>query len=179
MENNISTLLLILLVAMSFRDTVAVVTNARETFLSFDETRVDDLGWTNAHHIAYGRTFPALTDRDARDFLETASDTYLCVQNDFGQTALHLAVRQENIDVVKLYINRNLPCINTGNKDGDTPLHYAAYWGRVECTRLLLEGGANPEQQNGKGGTPLDDAREAGNGDVITFTGDQRGSIEL
>lgn len=61
-----------------------------------------------------------------RVFLEAASNEYLCVRNEFGQTALHLAVREENMDILDVYIERAL-CLNIGNKDGDTPLHYASY----------------------------------------------------
>mmetsp|Transcript_15870 Transcript_15870/g.25736 ORF Transcript_15870/g.25736 Transcript_15870/m.25736 type:complete len:193 (+) Transcript_15870:1-579(+) len=146
--------------------------------LVLNEKRMDDLGWTDAHHVAFrtpilyddGHKYAVPTGNDAVNFLKAASDDYLCIQNDFGQTALHLAVRQENIDIVNLYIERRIPCMNTGNKDGDTPLHYAAYWGRFECARLLFEeGGADPKARNDKGQTPLDDAREVGKRDIIAL----------
>lgn len=144
--------------------------------LVLDETRTDDLGWTDAHHVAFGtpilhdgHKYAAPTGRDARVFLETASDDYLCIRNDFGQTALHLAVREENIDIVNLYMERHIPCMNTGTKDGDTPLHYAAYWGRLECARLLIKGGADTKARNYKGHTPLDDALGVGKRDLCSF----------
>jgi ankyrin repeat protein len=120
-----------------------------------DESRVDELGWTDAHQIAYA--FGDTVLRVEWLELELASSDYLCLQNDYGQTALHLAVRQNNVKVVELYATRRI-CLDVANKDGDTPLHYAAAWSRFEATRLLLDAGANPNSPNKNGLFPLDDA---------------------
>ncbi len=43
--------------------------------------------------------------------------------------------------------------------DGRTLLHYAAYYGRAECARVLIERGADVTARDDEGKTPLDIAR--------------------
>jgi hypothetical protein len=45
----------------------------------------------------------------------------------------------------------------------------AAYWGRVDVVRLLLEYGADPSIRNRDGKTPLDLARESGHREVVSL----------
>ena len=42
--------------------------------------------------------------------------------------------------------------------EGNTPLHYAAIFNRPEAAELLLKTGANLQQENHKGETPLESA---------------------
>ena len=70
--------------------------------IELDETRVSVIGWTDAHTAVYG--WPIIEGviiplDDIVDFVKYASDDFLCRQNDFGQTVLHLAVRQNNLGV--------------------------------------------------------------------------------
>jgi ankyrin repeat protein len=150
--------------------------------IALDPSRLDALGWTDAHHVSYG-TFVtvntkhhkkvAISAQDAPAFLRDATNDFLCLQNDFGQTALHLAVRQDNIPVVSFLVERrDLPCLDLGNRDGDTFLHYAAAWGRSKAARLLLHGGANPSPRNQQGHTPPEDARNFGNEEVVSVIRD-------
>ena len=46
--------------------------------------------------------------------------------------------------------------INGRNKDGNTALHLAAFFGRADVAKLLLENGANPQARNNDGETPVD-----------------------
>jgi ankyrin repeat protein len=55
---------------------------------------------------------------------------------------------------VKLLLERGVDP-NTQDKDGDTPLHKAAYKGYVDVVKLLLEHGADPNIKNKSGITPL------------------------
>ena len=50
---------------------------------------------------------------------------------------------------------------------GMTPLHLAAWSGKVEVTRLLLEAGANVNASSDNGDTPLILACQHGNSDVV------------
>jgi len=104
-----------------------------------DEDQVSVIGWTEAHSAVYGWFVQGveIPIDQVRSFLSQETDDFLCKQNDFGQTALHLAVRQNLLDVVQLYVERRI-CIDTPNSDGDTALHYAAVWGRLEATKYLL-----------------------------------------
>lgn len=131
-----------------------------------DETRAPDvIGWTDAHNAVYGRIDNVSSD-DIASFLASASNDYLCIQNDFGQTALHLAVRQNVLPVVQIYVDRKL-CLDLPNKDGDTPLHYGAFWDRPEAVALLLRGGADKDVLNSKGHTALDDAESVAKSAVV------------
>ena len=67
------------------------------------------------------------------------------------------------ITMIQLYINRkdDISCWNVGNKERDTPLHYASYWGHYEPVELLLSTGlVDLNRKNGNGNSALDDARE-------------------
>ena len=140
-----------------------------------DQSRINDIGWTDVHLVAYG--WPILTDTgdsiavpsdrlSVQTFLQDATDDFLCLQNDFGQTALHLAVRQDHQELVSFLVTRQLPCLDRANRDGDTPLHYAAAWGRANLAKVLVEGGADLSVQNDHGKTPLEDAMSFGHEDV-------------
>jgi 60kDa lysophospholipase len=50
--------------------------------------------------------------------------------------------------------------------DGRTPLHVSAAEGRMDCVRILLEGGADKAQEDRWGNTPLSEARREGHPDV-------------
>jgi ankyrin repeat protein len=130
---------------------------------ALDVGRRSPLGWTDAHNVAYGLPVTpeagVVADVDALAFLGGANDDYLCARNDYGQTALHLAVRQNRLDLVDLYARRRL-CLDAANADGDTPLHYAAVFQRTDAVWMLLGAGADPGATNADGATPLDDARE-------------------
>ena len=77
-----------------------------------------------------------------------------------GQTVLHLAVK--HIDVVKYLINECSCNIMVTDKDGWTPLHYAATWrGTAEVIEFFLStGNCDPLAKDNEGGTPLQLAKE-------------------
>ena len=95
-------------------------------------------------------------------------EEFLCHRNDFGQTALHLAVRQDLQELITVYTERQI-CLNIGNNDGDTPLHYAAAHGRYEAAKLLVDAGAKVDIRNLKGELPLDDAVKGQYDNIISL----------
>ena len=74
--------------------------------------------------------------------------------------------RQDHLDIVALYAGR-VTGLDIPNKDGDTPLHYAAFHNRPRAAELLLKAGANFEVSNDKGERPIDDAKSRGNEEMI------------
>ena len=85
---------------------------------------------------------------------------YPMTTNNSGQTVLHLAVK--HIDVVKYLINECNCDIMVTDKDGWTPLHYAAAWrGTAEVIEYFLStGNCDPLAKDNEGKTPLQLAKE-------------------
>merc|ERR1712216_903715 len=88
------------------------------------------------------------------------------MRNIIGQTALHLAVREDHLAIVELYADRVIG-LDVPNKDGDTPLHYAAFHNRPRAAELLLKAGADMNIRNDKGEKPIDDAKSRGHETMV------------
>ena len=58
--------------------------------------------------------------------------------------------------------------------DGDTALHWAAYFGSLASATRLLEGGADLTLRNKYGNTALDDARSQGKSEVVALLSQPR-----
>ena len=93
----------------------------------------------------------------------------LMTTNTIGLTVLHLAVK--HIDVVKYLINECSCNIMVTDKDGWTPLHYAAArWGTLEVIEYLLStGNCDPLAKNNEGKTPLQLAKERERWYIVSY----------
>ena len=60
---------------------------------------------------------------------------------------------------------------------GDTPLHWAAYWGRLEVVKWLVEHGANVNARNDEGNTPLHKAAKKGHLEVVKYLVEYRADV--
>ena len=85
-------------------------------------------------------------DKDVRDFM--------------GDTALHLAMFQKDVLVVKLLLDHGFDPNARATKNGFTPLHIAVIANNAAAARLLLQYGADKRIRCLQGQTPLDKARE-------------------
>ena len=81
------------------------------------------------------------------------------VRDAFGDTALHVAMFQKNVSVVKLLLDYGFDPNAKGIQNGYTPLHNAVSASNVAAARLLLQYGANKNAKGLDGLTPLDKAR--------------------
>jgi ankyrin repeat protein len=83
-----------------------------------------------------------------------------------GMTALHWAVRSDDLDTVSLLLRAGANA-NAANRYGITPLSLAATNGNAATTRALLSAGANPGTPGPDGETALMTAARAGSADVV------------
>jgi len=66
------------------------------------------------------------------------------VRNSKGQTLLHQAVNNEDIDRIQQFSSAGV-CMNALDRDGESPLHAAIRQGSVSMVTALLAAGANPD----------------------------------
>ena len=94
------------------------------------------------------------TENDGYDIAQTI---LIQLQNLGNKTPLHIAARENLIDIAKLLIayaaNPNL--VDSGLC---TPLHWSAAKGNINFSKLLLENNANPNLQDLAQSTPLHEA---------------------
>lgn len=62
-----------------------------------------------------------------------------------------------------------LAILNTQNASGNTPLHWAALNGHLECVKILIENGADPTIQNQKGHDAVYEAELADKTEVVDW----------
>ena len=76
-----------------------------------------------------------------------------------GDIPLYHTVMCEEPELCRLLCERGGIIVDKGNKNsGETALHRAAYYGRMECMRILLDvGKANVNAKDNYSNTPLHD----------------------
>jgi ankyrin repeat protein len=75
--------------------------------------------------------------------------------DDKDRTSLHLSATHGTVMVAKAILKRKTGSVNVGEHRGKTPLHLAAAYGHMEMVKLLLEHGAEVDQECNGGLTPL------------------------
>jgi ankyrin repeat protein len=71
---------------------------------------------------------------------------------------IYYASRNGDVKVVNAILTRNPKRVNFKRKNGDTPLHVAAYAGHSKVVIILLDNGAMINEKNNEGNTPLYEA---------------------
>jgi hypothetical protein len=88
---------------------------------------------------------------ELKEILPDASvDEINLTEPDMGQAALHFAVDESSIEVVKLLIEYGAN-INMPNRYGRTPLHIAAMYNRWDSAEALIDAGADMTIRDGWG----------------------------
>ncbi|CAH1156122.1 unnamed protein product [Phaedon cochleariae] len=72
-----------------------------------------------------------------------------------GNTAMHVSVMKNNIEILKYLLSNEDIIINRRNFLGQTPLFLAVKYGHIELTKCLIDNGANVNISNYEDITPL------------------------
>ena len=133
--------------------------------------------WTDLpvnHHNKDGDTPLHMACRNASDeIVSTLAEMNKCnqnIQNKAGQLALHIACERKLLNMVKIVSNCEDP--NTGDSDGNTPLHVAARTGNGDIVDYLIrKKGCDPTLTNKQGELPLHLATTSGDERVMRLVG--------
>lgn len=83
-----------------------------------------------------------------------------------GLTLMMYAARDEFIDMIELLVENNA-YLSTTDRDGNTALHWAVIQGRYGSVESLIGLGADVNQQNRRGETPLMVGAREGDRDIL------------
>ncbi|MCW8983623.1 MAG: ankyrin repeat domain-containing protein [Gammaproteobacteria bacterium] len=98
--------------------------------------------------------------------------------DDFGQNALHVAVKSQNIEMISFLLQQNAdPNITT--KYGEYPVVMASKTGNKKAVKLLLDAGADASQLQNNRHSPLYEAAGIGNMDIINLLLARGAKLEL
>jgi ankyrin repeat protein len=97
-------------------------------------------------------------------------DGFTKVFDGFGNTAIHIAARQEDVKVLtKIWRLRPQPPIGQKTNSGQTALHDAAYFGRLKATQWLVGHGIDPQAVDKYNDTAKDVAKRGSKTEVVNF----------
>lgn len=101
--------------------------------------------------------FLALDDHDLLRTMLSVPDTDLSRVNSFGLTAIHIAVMREDVSLLDILLTATHPSVLDTPMPtcSSTPLHCAATCGAHTIVEKLLHHGADVNQQDAIGWTPL------------------------
>jgi ankyrin repeat protein len=89
------------------------------------------------------------------------------VRDAFGGTALHNAILQDNLEVIKLLLDYGFDINATVPSNGYTPLHYCVWANNVPALKLLLAYQADKTIKAKDGLTPLEKAVKDGKRECV------------
>ena len=120
-------------------------------------------GWPAIHLAAYMGKVDCL-----KALVECGADLELRSENENRNTPIHAAVAGGQIESVKFLANKgaNLRATYAG---GTQVLHEAAFIGRLDIARTLLELGAAKAARNDAGKTPEDVAKTRGHEEITVL----------
>ncbi|GLV33823.1 Myosin binding subunit [Carabus blaptoides fortunei] len=93
--------------------------------------------------------------RDAREWLNSASELVDTQHPKTGATALHVAAAKGYIKVMNLLLQGKAD-VDKQDNDGWTPMHAAAHWGQFDAAKLLADNLADMDMKNIVGQTAFD-----------------------
>ena len=89
----------------------------------------------------------------------------------YGRTPLQYAAGNNNVDIMRLLLQAGATLNSEGSRDkhSNTPLHFAALYGKTEAAHHLLNFGADCMGVNGHGLTPLQVALDNNNAEIAVL----------
>jgi len=90
-------------------------------------------------------------------------------RDSFGGTALHAAMFQKNMDVIKILIDYGFDVNVQGLANGYTPLHDAVWANNLEAVKILLKHGAKVDIKGKDGLTPYSKAKQEGKEEIVKY----------
>ncbi|KAL8825726.1 MAG: hypothetical protein Q9170_007682 [Blastenia crenularia] len=87
-------------------------------------------------------------------------------RTDYGDTALHIAARRGNTEVVAYLVARRA-AIDSRTSGGSTPIFLATYQEHLEVVAILLDSGANVDVGDAEDFLPIHIAAGSGNVDIV------------
>lgn len=91
-------------------------------------------------------------------------------RNSDGESALTFALKNEQLEMIQILVEKGKADVNMQNKDGNTELMMAARRGQTKMVKLLVEGlGANVHLRNKEGMTALMVAEKYERTEIVRF----------
>lgn len=89
-------------------------------------------------------------------------------QDQYLNSALHMASANNNIEIVKLLLEAGID-LNLQNSSGNSALHWAAMNNNVTVVKMLIDKKANSKLKNNMNKTATEEAYERGNTEIADF----------
>jgi uncharacterized protein len=102
-----------------------------------------------------------------KEILQTSPD--VDARDSYGGTALHAAMFQDDIEIVRLLIEHGYDVNAVGPTNGYTPLHDAVWANNLAAVKLLVENGANLKTKGHDGLTPVEKAKKEGKEAIFSY----------
>lgn len=90
-------------------------------------------------------------------------------KDDNGMTAIQLAIRESNVEIIKILISNDADVNIAVTRAKLTPLHVAAFGNNAEVANLLVTNGADVNQLDKDGASPLHFAVRRGNTEIAAL----------
>ncbi|MGL5029329.1 MAG: ankyrin repeat domain-containing protein [Wolbachia pipientis] len=125
----------------------------------------DKYSWTPLHWAAYKGHLEV-----AEFLVKKGADINAASENLYGSRPIHIAIENNNKNIIEFLLSKEVG-VNDTDKQGYTPLHYAAWRGRLEVAKFLIEKGAdiNAADTSTTGKKPIHVAAENNSESVIEF----------
>ena len=123
-----------------------------------DPNKEDEEGYTALHYSVIQNCIPFVSF-----LISNECDVNIQTKKE-QKTALHFAVCNKNLTIIKLLLDNS--AIEKQDVNGDTPLHIAVRQNNVEEVKLLIQKGMNPKTKNLLGLSPLSIAKDNRNFEI-------------